>query len=118
MSINYCTLANTSIDRFCNPTRGKVFARLVAAAHPVQPSVPKAGHGSQNIRRQDWSKPDFSVPPVPSTEQPVIGVAVEIFGFNGVETQDAAQRLDFVVVTDLEFGADGAVSVNISDLEI
>lgn len=112
MSINACTLANTTVDTFCSPRRALVFAKLVAELHPVytpQATTSKTHLGYAPYREEDDDRPTLKF------EQPIITVHVDILGFSGSDTQDiSGVQLDFVTVTDFEHV--GAIDVSISDI--
>ena len=144
MSINFCTLAATTVNTFCGNQRAKILARLITeAGHDivVPPAPPPPiGHGASGgidfvpatgfnlpttrAPLPTWRRPDedkFQQP----LESTVISVSVsDALGFSGTDTIHLDNRLDFVTVTDLEiqpFGrvpATEEVTVNISEMEM
>lgn len=115
MSINYCTISNTSLDAFCGNRRQIVLNRLIAELHPPIPVSRKSGNPAHvkypipAVRRDErWEQPTIT-----PTALDKIVVTAE---FNGCSQQDIDGRLDLVYVTDLEF-AGAEVSVNISAIK-
>jgi len=127
MSINYCTIGTGRIDGFCGKQRAKVLARLIhEAGHdvivvPPKPT-PRPHSGGSTIRPgmdfKPYIAPQMDRQNLPPVDQPYITVRAEIFGMVGSETIENTQRLDFVVVTNLEINEGPEISVNISEMEI
>jgi hypothetical protein len=122
LSINYCTLAGSSIDTFCGGRRAIVLTRLINELRPPvpQPTEQTRGggptpkfHQAQQVRRDHWEQPTIN----PPTELDRITVAVEFQDLKGSAFQDVDNRLDLVFVTNIEIEP-VSVSVNISDLKI
>lgn len=118
MSINYCTISNTSLDAFCGNRRQIVLNRLIAELHPPIPVSRKSGNPAHvkypipAVRRDErWEQP--TITPI---ELDKIVVTAEFNGLLGSSQQDIDGRLDLVYVTDLEF-AGAEVSVNISAIK-
>ena len=143
MSINYCTIGRDRIDGFCGNQRAKVLARLIhEAGHdiivvpPVNPPRHSGGGGisigapgfnfTPNVLQPGIQRPWQQQPQpkvdlekdAPPREQPFITVKVEFMGLVGSQTIEASNRLDFVVVSDLEINDGPEITVNISEMEI
>jgi hypothetical protein len=125
VSINYCTLASSTVDAFCSPRRGVILSRLIAELHPpvVQgggnPRVLRDTFGDQYLRPrpQVQQRPHYEIDdrdPM-KYEQPFVSVTVTLFGDSRTETQDVTAQVDIVSVTNLEFGTDAEISVNTSE---
>lgn len=119
MSINYCTLAGSSIDTFCGARRAIVLARLIEELRPATPTQrPVRGGGPTpkfhpQIRDHRWEQPTI----VPPTELDRITVSAVFQDLSGSAFQDLDNRLDLVFVTNIEIEPT-SVGVNITDLKI
>jgi len=122
MSINYCTIAATTVDTFCGNRRALVLARLIPELHPITPPNPQPGNGSHGSVAPGWSnyrpQPQRWEPPVISTERDRIVVKAEFQDLRGEDQQDIENRLDIVFVTNLHVEQQSAVSVNISNIKV
>jgi len=127
MSINFCTLTNSSVDTFCGNRRSIVLNGLLQKKYP-----PPVQGGGRRVLRDTFAeqRPDLIVReedrPQLVFEQPFITVEVSMNGITMAQTLDAQQRLDFVTVTDLKVNPVTAspvdealeVAVNIADISI
>jgi len=119
MSINYCTLANSSVDSFCGNRRSIVLNRLI---HELRPAPVVRGGNPLHVReripqiihrRRDREEEDQVVVP---TELDKVMVTVTFEGQTGSETQQADHRLDIVYITELKV-ENTPLSVNISAIK-
>jgi len=121
MSINYCTIGNSTIDTFCGSRRAIVLNRLIKELHPAVTYgggkgehlkyVPSTLQASLAARERNNEQS------IPSTELDKIVVTVEFNGITKTVAQSVLdQSFDLVYVTDLEVTAHD-VSVNISDVK-
>lgn len=121
MSINYCTISNSSVDSFCGNRRAIVLDRLIRELRPPVPTVNSAGNSAyvrtpipQIPRRREDER--WEPPTVAPTELDRIVVSVNFNGITGVAEQEVDGRLDLVYVTELKV-EHVEVSVNISALK-
>ncbi len=117
MSINYCTLANSTTNSFCGSQRAKVLARLIPILHPVIPPVQKRGGNVQQSKFQNYRQPERWVPPIVPTERERIVVTVEFQNLRGSDEQLIQEHLDIVFITELQVNPT-TVSVNIENLKV
>lgn len=123
MSINFCTLTNSSVDTFCGNRRSIVLGNLIAEKYPA----PFVGTNNQGIRDTFAQlRPDLvrhvevdDRPPI-AFEQPFITVEVWMDGVRMAETQESTQQLDFVSITDVVIGESKPMqeAVSITDFVI
>jgi hypothetical protein len=123
MSINFCTLTNSSVDTFCGNRRQIVLDNLLNQKYP--PAI--LGTANQSIRDTFvQQRPDLvrhvedEDRPTLNFEQPLVTVQVTMGGITMQHTLETHQRLDFVTVTDLEIRPVGPeqVTVNITDIQV
>lgn len=124
MSINYCTLASSTLDSFCGNRRALVLDRLIDELRPpVTPSVGSVGWTQRPpakpivrpAQRPYWQPPE--VPRELPTELERITVTAEFLGLSGTDTQAITARPDLVTVTDIHI-VPTEVGVNIVDFEV
>lgn len=123
MSINFCTITNSSVLSFCGNRRGIVLNNLLAQKYPVQGTNNRGTYYA--IRKdavpdvqQRWrTENDDEDLKFLDFEQPIVSVEVEFMGSKGVETQDfSSTQTDFVTVTD--FSANDVTIVQVLDFEV
>lgn len=114
MSINFCTLTNSSVDSFCGNRRALVLNKLLAKKYPQ----PAAGTNPRVLRDDTYPRPfDFEDRPVLNFEQPFITVQVNFQNDVGTQQIDNDNRLDFVTITNW-FVDIGDFNVTVSNLTI
>ena len=115
MSINFCTLTNSSVDSFCGNRRGIVLNNLLQQKYPT----PSTGTNPRVVRdafaelRPDLIRhvePDER--PTINFEQPLITVEVWMDGVRMAETQENTAQLDYVSITDVTIGESVPEAVN------
>lgn len=120
MSINFCTLTNSSVDTFCGNRRSIVLGNLINQKYAQIGTNNSSVRDSFAKQRPDLVhhvEDDDRQPLV--FEQPFITVEVWMDGIRQAQTLEAVQHLDFVTVTDLSVSTrDASESVNILDLTI
>lgn len=122
MSINYCTLASSSVDSFCGNRRALVLNRLIDELRPPTPPntggmgwVQKPAAKHVPPPRPYWQPPE--VPRELPTELERITVTAEFLSLSGTDTQAVIARPDLVTVTDIHIEPT-TVDVNISDFQV
>lgn len=122
MSLNYCTISNSSILSFCGNRRAIVLNQLLAVKYPQQTvgtsnqSLRKDTHSEVQRRWSDVHDEDV----VHNFEQPFITVSVSMFGITKTQTIDRDQHLCFALVNNLSFSSSTlpAIIVNITNFKI
>jgi hypothetical protein len=142
MSINACTISESTLDTFCGRRRSIVLTRLIKeAGHeivlppiidpPTPPKYTGGGHGSTGIRFNPGIPLPSRQPPqfisrasetefntnISMAELPYIMLDVELFNMQGRGTVENKRTNEFVTLTDLEFTM-SEITINITDLEI
>jgi len=116
MSINYCTLASSTVDSFCSPLRAVIFNRLVPILHPSQPigaaGTPWTDKLAKYMRQRP---PEKWEPPQLPTELERIVVEITFNGLRGSDAQDIKPAVELVTITDLNVEP-STVDVNISNI--
>jgi hypothetical protein len=121
MSINFCTLTNSSVDTFCGNRRSIVLNGLLKQKYPVRGTNNRVVSQSfANLRPDLVRRDDADERPTLVYEQPLITVEVILDGVRMEHTLQAEQRLDFVTVTDLVVSGHPVTeeTITISDLTI
>lgn len=127
MSINFCTLSNSSVDSFCGNRRAIVLDRLIDELRPpvTDKKVSNGGWTKQRppayfkgINQPRWEQPE--APKYVPTELDTVIVSVT---FNGITSTDSQaidnSRLDLVTVTDIHVNpVSVSVDVNIADMKV
>lgn len=126
MSINFCTITNSSVLSFCGNRRGIVLNNLLAQKYPPPPVQGTNNRGTYYTVRKDavpdvqqrWrTENDDEDLKFLDFEQPIVSVEVEFMGFKGIETQDFSNtQTDFVTVTD--FSLNDVTIVQVLDFEV
>lgn len=115
MSINYCTIANTTVDTFCGNKRAIVLSRLIKELHPEPIRHP--GGNVQQSKYTNYTQAPRWEPPVISTERDRIVVQAKFQELRGTDEQANEQRLDIVFVTNLRVDP-ATISVNIKNIKV
>lgn len=115
MSINYCTISNSSIDSFCGNRRQIVLQRLIAEFRP--PVVNPGRNSGAGVGRWPQRPEEKYVPPYVPTELERIRVEVKLGDYSGTAAQDIKFQTELVVITNLQSTETG-VGVNISNLRL
>lgn len=124
MSINYCTLASTTLDSFCGNRRAIVLDRLIDELRPPVVNGPGGPGWVQRPTIKPQVKPaqrpywqPTEVPRELPTELERITVTAEFMGLNGSDTQAITARPDLVTVTDIHIELT-LVGVNIENFKV
>jgi hypothetical protein len=102
MSINFCTIARSSVDSFCGGRREIVLNRLLAQKYPP-PFVATPGGNPRVLRDTFALHPPFEFDDRPTLnfEQPQIAVSVALGKVVKTQVVDNDLQKHFVSVTDL-----------------
>lgn len=116
MSINYCTVSQSTLNSFCSPRRGLIIAKLAAILRKPKVTT-KRGGNVQQAKYQNYTHPPVWEPPVISTERDRIVVSATFMDKSGHAEQLNTQRLDIVFITNLKL-SDAQISVNIQNFKV
>lgn len=108
MSINFCTISNSSVDSFCGRRRSVVLNNLIATLRP--PAV--KGH--------KWPVPGLTgyeeQPKIIHTELERITVTATFANMTGMDSQEVKPQIELISISDLQFDTMQPV-ISISDIK-
>lgn len=123
MAINSCTInaftINSARCRRPNLFRPPVPTSIIGTNNRNL-SLDFATRFPQLVKHIDYRREDEQLEPL-TFEQPFFTVTAELLGSVGTQQLDAANRLDFVIVTDLQVGPprfEQDITVNILDFKV
>lgn len=122
MSINACTINNTTIDAICSNRRAAIISDLQsrlahdeAKGHVQVNPIPRPQHTQQY--RPSETEPQLNVLPM---EQSQIAVTIEMYGEQFTQSMERGDDnfIPMINVYDIRSKTDTIESVNITDLNI
>lgn len=114
MSINFCTLTNSSVDSFCGNRRAIVLQNLI---DELRPPAPVVSGGNPQAKWINAQAPRKWEPPALPTELERITVSARFQELSGSSTQEIKPQLELVTVTDIHVQPT-KVEVNIENLKV
>ena len=99
MSINYCTISNSSVDSFCGNRRSIVLNRLI---NQLRPANVHRGGNPAHVKKiipqiPRWDVDRLEQQTVTPTELDKVVVTVKFEGVTGVAEQTMDHRLDLSI---------------------